>query len=75
MWCFPIPVSHISDPCCGAHPLPCLALFAACLHAAVLDSKNAAQILTRGDESGRIPPSLFQRVVEIQSGRSLWPGA
>eukprot|EP00439_Symbiodinium_sp_Y106_P071772 s1483_g12.t11 len=30
-------------------------------------------ILTRGDESGRIPPALFQRVVEIKSGRCLWP--
>ena len=30
------------------------------------------QILTRGDESGRIPPALFQRVVEIKSGRCLW---
>jgi len=30
-------------------------------------------ILTRGDESGRIPPALFQSVVEIKSGRCLWP--
>ncbi|CAE7526298.1 unnamed protein product [Symbiodinium natans] len=30
-------------------------------------------ILSRGDDSGTIPPALFQRVVEIKSGRRLWP--
>ncbi|CAE7231553.1 trpt1, partial [Symbiodinium pilosum] len=30
-------------------------------------------ILTRGDQSGTIPPELFQRVVEIKTGRCLWP--
>ncbi|CAK9073527.1 unnamed protein product [Durusdinium trenchii] len=30
-------------------------------------------VLTRGDEAGHVPTELFTRVVEIKTGRLLWP--
>ena len=32
------------------------------------------KVLTRGDDSGRIPSELFSRVVGIKTGRELWLG-